>query len=132
MPAPLTPGLQLIDATLVNQILSQIFSYQDGITAHAGGGQANAVKLTAAMNYIAVVATSGDSVELPSALPNPNFGISFCLVHNSSAAGNLDVYPASGDQINEGAANAEFTVNATKSALFFCAHKGEWSAILTA
>ena len=52
MPAPLTPGLQLIDATLVNQILSQIFSYQDGITAHAGGGQANAVKLTAAMNYM--------------------------------------------------------------------------------
>lgn len=41
------------------------FNSSQGLTAHAGGGQANALQLNAWVNEVAVVATANDSVMLP-------------------------------------------------------------------
>lgn len=128
MPPPLTPGLQNIDGTLINQIMQQLFGYLDNITAHAGGGQTNAVKLTAGLNYISTVASSGDSVELPTANPNPGLGagISMCVIHNAGA-NPANVYPPSGGQVNEGGANTAYSLTNGDTGIFFCMHSGEWS-----
>jgi hypothetical protein len=101
-------------------------STQAAITAHAGGGQANAVPITARYAEISVCATLHDSVILPKALPGMSVSIA-----NAGAAG-ADVYPATGEKINNGAANAIFALSNGKNAMFFCVAAGNWYAVLTA
>lgn len=100
------------------------FSSTDAITAHAGGGQANAVELTTQINNVTVVATAADSVKLPSVAttaafpdgPLSNLG-NFVIVINSSAT-TCSVYPSTGGTINGLAANASVSVAGGEVALF--------------
>lgn len=82
-----------------------IYSTTTGITAHAGGGQANAVQLTTEFNEVTVVATSGDSVKLPSAVA----GLAITIKNNGSEA--LAVFPFLGDSINTGVVNASVSLS---------------------
>ena len=75
-----------------------------GITAHATGGQANAVPLNPGYNVVSVVASAADSLLLPS----DSLG-AFVLVYNAGA-NSCDVYPSSGANINALGANAPLAV----------------------
>ena len=89
-----------------------------GIVAHAGGGQANAVQLTAMNYFIATVATAGDSVKLPPAK------VGMEITNQSATATGPNVFPASGETINALAANTAITVAPQSVLIFFCGIAG--------
>ena len=103
------------------------FSTLNGITAHAGGGQASAVPLTAMMNRITTVATAGDSVVLPASYPGLNL-----TVINAAAVNACNVFPAGTDAINALGASTAFSLAAGKTAEFYCTNTGQWHSILSA
>jgi hypothetical protein len=101
-------------------------SAADALVAHAGGGQANATQLTAALNRVGTVATAADSVKLPVARK----GATVCVTNAGAAS--MDVFPSTGDAIDAGAANAQKAVAAGKSAMFVCAVDGTWNSLVSA
>lgn len=111
-------------AKVANRFLASV---TDGITAHAGGGQANAVLLTTDINRVTTVASAADSVALPASTPG-----SEVTVINAAGVNSMNVFPQSGDQINALAANAAFAVAAGKVATFYCTVAGFWHSILSA
>lgn len=110
-------------------------SVLNGVTAHAGGGQASATALTATINRVTTVATAADSVLLPPAI----HGMQLTII-NAAASNSMNLFPSSqaqggasgGDAINALAQNASFAVAAGKSALASCAVDGTWHIILSA
>jgi hypothetical protein len=106
----------------------------DGLTAHAGGGQANGLLLTSQNNRVSTVATTADSVVLPPAIA----GLTVTVMN--SGANSMNVYPASaaqggvvgGDAINALGANAAYSVAAAKQVQFTCYTTGVWFSLLTA
>jgi hypothetical protein len=104
----------------ISQLLSYIFSTATAITAHAGGGQANATELTAHDNEVTTVATSNDSVKLLAATQHLRQ-----TVRNTSA-NDLDIYPQSGENFNGLAANAPYTLSGGGIVTFVCFTSGEW------
>lgn len=107
-----------------NQIVQSVL---DNLTAKAGGGQANALLMTAAINRITTVASSGDSVKLPASLAGLDV-----VVINAAAANAMNVFGQTGDIINALSANSAFSVAANKVATFYCTTAGQWHSILTA
>lgn len=111
-----------------------IQTYANGIVAHAGGGQANALLLTGNNNRIATVATIGDSVLLPPAVPGMRVAVT------NGTANSVNVFPSSaaqggvvgGDAINALGANAAYALAGAKTAYFICSLLGQWDTILTA
>jgi len=101
-------------------------SAANGLTAKAGGGQATATPLTAAINRVTTVATAGDSVKLPPAKKGA------VVIAKNAAANSMDAFPATGDKINALAANAAFAVAAGKACQFSCAVDGTWDTLLSA
>lgn len=75
-----------------------------GATAFAGGGQGSATQLTPGFTELTVVATAGDSVKLPAA------AISTSVTIKNEGAAAADVFPFTGDTINDGAANAAIRI----------------------
>ena len=67
-----------------------------GITAFATGGQASATQLQFRLNEISTVATTGDSVKLPTAAT----GLFVTVINNGANA--CDVFPSSGDNLGAG------------------------------
>lgn len=118
------------------------FEAQSGITAFAGGGQANAVLLggpspqgvPAALVNVDTVATAGDSVALPFAVKGR-----MMLIRNAGA-NSMNMFAQSGtnratgaqDSINGGANGAAVAVAANKSTIVFCAKDGVWSTVISA
>lgn len=96
-------------------------------TAHAGGGQASATVLTASYNPVTTVASAGDSVKLPAGLPGM-----LITVTNADPTNSMDVFPASGETINELSADTALALTHGKTATFFCAIAGNWRSLLTA
>lgn len=104
-------------------VLADMMSAVSGITASATSNQAGATPLTRTINRITTVASAGDSVRLPAALPG-----AMILVKNTTAT-SMDVFPATGENINALADNAAFAVGATTSRMFFCALAGTWETL---
>ena len=108
------------------------WSFKDAITANAGGGQANAVQLTAQINNVTTVATAGDSVKLPPPTqtnqfadgPTDNRGVPIIVIN--SGASTLAVFPDAGSTINNGAANASINVAAGDVVGFYQTSAGQW------
>ena len=102
----------------------QTFSAVDGLTAHAGGGQASATLLTAMMNRVSTVATGGDSTVLPPSAPGMDI-----TVTNAAASNSMNVFPSAGgtgtETINSLGANAPFALGAGKSVQFICYTAGQ-------
>src|SRR6267142_6413571 len=116
------PGQRLIAGDQLNTLVALLFGTQSGITAHAGGGQANGVPLTQAVNEVSVCATTSDSVVLP---PAQTIGQTVTVINNGAQT--LAVFAApSTDQImpnNSVTANANgtaATLATTKIGEFFC------------
>jgi hypothetical protein len=106
--------------------LSAQQSVTDGITAYAGGGQTNAVALTATFNNVATVATASDSVKLPLAVA----GL-WVAVRNGSA-NSLQVFGAGTDTINGVATATGVALATVTSGLYFCtasAPAGKWFVV---
>jgi hypothetical protein len=98
----------------------------DALTATAGGGQTNALALSAAINRVTTVATAADSVKLPVAVPG-----AVITVINAAGTNSMNVFPATGEVINALAANAAFAIAAGKTATFSCAGTKQWHSVLS-
>jgi hypothetical protein len=104
-------------------------SYQNGLTALAGGAQAGATKIgtlgggAATFTRFSTVVTAGDSAALPAAAA----GLTY-FVKNAGAA-SMNIFPGNGtDIINALAVNTAFAVAAGKIAMFTCMFTGVWDA----
>lgn len=126
-------GPALVDGVWLNGLAGGTnYSYQSGITAHAGGTQAAAVQLAAGINMVDVdtVTTTGDSVALPQCVAG-----TYLFVANAGAQ-TLDVYgsptvnslTAANDTINGTAGSTAYTLTNNTNAIFFCAKNGAWKA----
>jgi hypothetical protein len=116
-----------VDPSDVSGAMAMASSVENGITAYAGGGQANARALTRSINRVTTVATGADSVKLPVAVP----GMQITVI-NSAAANAMNVFPATGEYINALAVNTALSVVANKACIFTCAVAGRWQSLLTA
>lgn len=116
-----------VDLSDIPGAMAAMSSVSNALTAYAGGGQANALALTASFNRITTVATAADSVKLPTAVAGAQV-----TVFNKAAANSANVFPATGDAINALSANTAYALAATKGAIFTCVVTGTWDTILTA
>ena len=125
-------NLNDVNARLLGQPVKDMYagmvSARNGITALAGGGQANAIAVTAQVNRVTTVATAADSIKLPPAVP----GQWPIVIINAAAANSMNVFPSTGDAINALSANTAFAMAANTTAIFFCAVAGTWNSVLTA
>lgn len=98
----------------------------NGVTAHAGGGQASAVPITAMITRVTTVATAGDSVVLPASATGLEITVA------NAASNSMNVFPAGTDQVNSLGASTAYALAGGKTATFFCANSGQWHALLSA
>lgn len=127
-------GFLLPSGNDLNQNFSLSYGGTTGITAHAGGGQANAVPLTAFINVISTVATGNDSVQLPSSqYMSPGQEI---VVVNDAAVNSLQVFGNGLDTINDVATATGVAQAAGKTASYYLASYsagvGKWYRVLSA
>jgi len=94
------------------------------ITAHAGGGQANAYQLTKKVNKVTVCATLGDSVKLPIGVP----GMVLHVWHMGSKA--MFLYPSSGGQLNDYSIDSYGELYGTDIKMFTCYATNKWYYLL--
>lgn len=96
---------------------------QDGITAHAGGGQADATQLGYGISNTTTVASKSDSVKLPPAVAG-----AICFLH-ASGANPANLFPSSGDTIAGGDPDAPIflPLGGTDGGIILgCASDGAW------
>lgn len=113
----------------LDQYLVNDCSVEDAITATAGGTQAAARALTAAVNRISVCATAADSVKLPLAEAGARV-----VVRNDGAA-SCQVFGSGTDTINSTATATGVALANGKSGAYHCvkaAPAGNWIFILSA
>ncbi len=119
-------GFRLINGlNLTNLFNNPQTSYEDTITAKAGGGQANAYQLSAAKSRVSVCVTNADSVKLPKS----KFFVGSEFVVINDGAANLAVFPFDTATIDGGAASASVTITAAKRAIFYCVADGKWQSL---
>lgn len=94
----------------------------NNITAHAGGGQAGGVHLTAQINRITVAASPGDSVVLPPATP----GQEIIIINNG--ANPIQVYGAGTDTINGQPDTVGVSQMPNSVAMYVSAQAGLWES----
>lgn len=96
-------------------------NYADSLTAHAGGTQAAALLLTASVNNVTIVATTGDSVKLPVSAPGLNISII-----NSAASNSMQVFGSGTDTINGVATATGVSQPSDTIVTYFCTLAGSW------
>lgn len=118
-PNPFVPGYRLINGEKLNDAIAKDqVSSQDGITAHSGGGQANAYQLTAVISRITTVAVANDSVKLMAAVPGQSITV------DNDGANTLAVYPSGTDQIEDSTSSVSILVG--QDVTFVCPAQGKW------
>jgi len=104
------------------------FSVGANLVAHSTGGQANATPIVFTLSEFTSVAADNDSAVLPPAMA----GMLLLIANASQQSKSLNVFPASGESINGGSADAPFALASAKRALFFCIQNGNWYSLVTA
>jgi hypothetical protein len=94
----------------------------DNLTAHAAGGQANALQLTNELNRISTVATAGDSVKLPAS------GNGLTVIVENAGANSMQVFGSGTDQINGAAAATGISQMPNSVVIYTCYTAGNWFA----
>lgn len=84
------------------------------ITAFAGGGQASATALSTDYNRVTTVATTGDSVKLPTGVAGQK------IVVVNDGANDCDVFPFSGQAIDALGTNNAYSLVAGTNITFIC------------
>lgn len=97
---------------------------QAGITAAVGSSQATGVELLYRNVQIAVCANAGDAVTMPYAQPGMQMSV------KNDGAESADIFPATGEIIGGGSADAAFALAATKFATFVCIVAGKWEVLI--
>lgn len=127
-------GFGAVDGTWLNGLAGGLnFTFQNGITAHAGGTQAACLSLTPGsyLYEIDTVASGNDSICLPFAAPGFNISI------RNAGAQTLGIYgqsannpvTAAADTINGTAGSSNYSMIANNSAECFVAKAGSWSCV---
>lgn len=98
-------------------------SYKDGLTAHAGGGKASALALTAIINRVSVAASPADSVLLPAAIA----GMSITIINDGVSS--IQVFGAGTDTVDSIVTTTGVAMAAAKRATFFCTTTGAWYSL---
>jgi hypothetical protein len=96
-------------------------SSADNLTAHAGGGKASALALTADINRISTVATAADSVLLPASVAGMRI-----VVINGAATNAMQVFGTGTDTINDVATATGVSQSAGIATLYSCPVAGKW------
>ena len=131
-------GYQTPDGTwLLGLAGGSNWTYQSGITAHAGGTQAACLSLTPGIYLYEVdtVASAHDSVCLPFAQQGSNFSIRNGASSNALAIygqSNNNLLTAAADTINGTAGSTEYPsggLSAGSSVECFAAKNGVWSCV---
>ena len=128
------PGSRLIDGGDMLALANLEFSVKTGIVALAGGGQAGAAPLPAAMNRVDTAGAGGtDSVMLPQAIPGSSVKIYDNTANNIQIFGQpTNPVTGVGDTIapattNAQAATATGVSQAAASICFYdCYQAGQW------
>lgn len=94
----------------------------DNLTAHAGGGQASALQLTAELNRVSTVATIGDSVKLPPSFPG------MTIILENAGANAMQVFGAGTDTINGVVTATGVSQMAGSVVIYTCYTSGAWFA----
>lgn len=97
-------------------------SVQAGVTADTTGSQASGVSITADLVEVAV-ATAGDSVTLPTAVA----GLQVIVTNHGGAS--MDLFPNSGDAINEGSTDAQLAVLVNATVLCYAYDATNWECL---
>ncbi len=120
-------GFRLIDGNKLSSWFNNPqTSTEETITAHAGGGQANAYKITAIASRVSVCATGNDSVSLPPS--NLWVGGIYTIINDGAA--NLAVYPGNAtDNIDGVGVNTAVVVGNGKRSDFVCTSAGIISSL---
>jgi len=105
---PLQPGDFLLESS------------SDNIVATPGGGQANAFQINSQTARVTVVATAGDSVQLPPSTP----GLEVLLINHSNNP--MQVFGNLTDQIDDVASNVGVSQMQNSFVLYSCATSGNW------
>ncbi len=92
----------------------------DNITAHAGGGQGSATPMPGIINRITTVATLGDSVSLPPAVP----GLDLMVINHG--ANDAQIYGAGTDTIDDIATATGVSQMAGSVVIYSCTTAGRW------
>lgn len=117
----------LRNVTLTGLLTTADLTISDiGTIAAAGSVQGDA---TAIANTISVV-TGADGTK-GVILPAATAGLVY-IVYSSTATNGLKIYPASGDDINDGSADAAITIEGKTAAIFIAVDTATWTAIYTA
>lgn len=123
-------GPALTDQNALQKLAQLIGSVHNNITAHAGGGKANAVPITGVKARITTCVTAADSVLLPPGYPGLEVNIS------NSGAASAQVFGAGLDTINEIATGTGVAQANGKSAVYTCFDVvngvGKWDRVLSA
>jgi hypothetical protein len=113
--------------TLTNKTLGDGLKLGDiAAVAAAGSAQGDAGDLTGVVNNV-----SGADGTKGVVLPAAAAGL-VVLVYSSVATNGLKVYPASGDDINDGSTDAAVTIEGKTFALFVALDATTWAAMYTA
>jgi hypothetical protein len=130
------PGLRLLDGAVLNSLmgtspslgrlnvfLQYLFeSYVDNITATAGGGQTNAFQLSAEISRVNTVATAGDSVALPPALP----GLNVMVINHGTKPMQVFGSAVTSDTINDVATATGVSQMQGSMVIYVCTTTGKW------
>lgn len=106
-----------------NLTIEDSLSYEKATIAAAGSDQDGATLLTGALTYNVTGADGTKGVRLPSAVAN---GPSIRVYNNSASS--LKVYPATGDDINDGTTDVHVTVAANQYGHFDSMDTATWAA----
>jgi hypothetical protein len=112
-------------------------SVTDNITAHAGGGQTNALPLVTEINRITTAATTGDSVRLPATTQYPSTGDAYqvgsivqgvgsTLYVINHGANPIQVFGAGTDTIDDVATAIGVQQMQGSLVLYTCTSVGKW------
>lgn len=117
-------GGQVLCAQTIQNLSYGSKTAADNLTATAGGGQTNGFPLTS-INRFTTVANANDSATLP--LSQPGMTV---VVINDAAANSMNIFPALGDKIDAGAANAAKALTAGNGTgtplVFYATSVGQW------
>ena len=126
----IVPGPLSVQGNLSTSGSFTITAVQDNLTAKAGGGQSttgtSVLSPTTQFARVTTCATIGDSITLPAAALGEDI-----VVFNGGAA-SMNLFPATGDAIGTGSANAAFAVGAGKGVYLFAVAAGRWLPVLSA
>jgi len=110
-------------AIAINMISPCAWVSVDALTAHAGGGQANATKIDGSVQQarVSIVASAADSIVLP-----PSYVGAEIAIMNDASANAMNVFPAVGESINLLSANTALSVAIQTVTIFYCFAIGKW------